>query len=143
MRIRTLLLGLLGVLVIGLAPLGADDKKDQAALTGTWAVTMATRGGKPNDNIKGDKLVLEETKFTIKSASGGRDQTGTFKIDSSQTPKTMDLTSEKGDMMKGIYKVSGDDLEVTFGRPGTDRPKEFGSKEGTETMHIVLKREKK
>jgi len=132
---------MLVLVVVGLCPASADDKKDQDALQGTWAVVSATRGGKPNDSIKNDKLVFEGTTVTVKTASG-RDEPATFKLDSSKSPKTIDIMPKEGDQkIQGIYKLSGDMLEICFNRD--ERPTEFKSAEGSRNFLVVLKREKK
>ena len=45
-------------------------------------------------------------------------------------------------MITGIYELKGDDLKMCVGMDG-DRPKEFATQAGINTMLFVLKRDKK
>jgi uncharacterized protein (TIGR03067 family) len=141
MRVLMTVAAVLVVCVLAASPLAADDKKDQEALQGTWSVVKAIRGGKPKDDIKDDKLVFQGNKAIVKT-SGGREETATFTIDSSKTPKNIDIMPDGGGEKKvlGIYKVEGGNLELCFSEK--ERPKEFGSPEGSLTFYIVLKRDK-
>jgi uncharacterized protein (TIGR03067 family) len=58
----------------------------------------------------------------------------------------MDITFEegphKGEVMKAIYEVKGDELRICHGEAGQDRPRAFTSKAAGETL-VVWKRVKK
>ena len=67
---------------------------------------------------------------------------GTGKLDPAKKPKAADWAIEGSDMVaKGIYEVDGDTWKHCFSL--TERPTEFGSKEGSGVYYIVLKRVKK
>ena len=46
----------------------------------------------------------------------------------------------KGKTLKGIYRLEGDKLTISFGGPGEDRPKAFVSKPGTEYTVAIHKK---
>jgi uncharacterized protein (TIGR03067 family) len=121
----------------------ADITKDTANLQGTWVVVSASAGGKPEDEIKGDKLTFKDNTITVKTKN--KEERGTFKLDPAKKPAEIDITEEGKDKpMPGIYVLEGDTLKLCIvPTAGMKRPTEFASKEGTEQMVIELKREKK
>lgn len=121
----------------------ADPTKDTANLQGTWVVVAASSNGKPQDEIKGDKLVFAENTITVKTKN--KDERGTFKLDPAKKPAEIDITEEGKDKpMPGIYLLEGDTLKLCIvPNAGMKRPTEFTSKEGAAQMVIELKREKK
>jgi uncharacterized protein (TIGR03067 family) len=129
-----------------LATVDAKDKKpgDKKKLQGAWTMT------KDNETIRmtfdGEKFKLE---FKGKSADG------TFTIDPTKTPKTMDVAVTKGSdaetmkyegkTAKAIYEFDGDKLKWLANEPGKeDRPAAF-PKDGEKAkgLYLVLEREKK
>jgi uncharacterized protein (TIGR03067 family) len=145
----------LTVLVVGLILAGDspkdDAKKDQEALQGTWKAVSSEQGGKDQgDEAKEHTLIFEKDTFTVKRG----DQVmvkGTFKLDASKKPKAIDMTvtegrrdDDKGKELHGIYELTKDGLKWCTSMPGgTDRPKEFSTKEGTRDLCVTFKKEKK
>jgi uncharacterized protein (TIGR03067 family) len=133
-----------------LAADAADDaaKKDLKLFEGTWKITsMEAEGMKlPEDQFKNDKLVCKGNEFTYTDA-GGAAHKGTFKIDPTKKPKTMDITftdgPNKGETMLGIYEISEDTYKLCMKPMSKDRPTEFSSKAGSGQVVEVLKKEKK
>ena len=128
-----------------------DAKKDQEALQGTWRPVSAEQGGKDQgDEAKEHTLTFEKDTFTVKR---GDDVVlkGTFKLDPSKKPKTIDMTvtearrdEDKDKDIHGIYELTKDGLKWCTSEPGNaDRPKEFSTKEGTKDFLVTLKKEKK
>jgi uncharacterized protein (TIGR03067 family) len=73
-----------------------------------------------------------------------RTDTMTIKVDTSKTPKTIDiLFPEKGRDMLGIYEIKGDELHLCASDSGKDRPTEFSAKEGSGWRLATFKRVKK
>ena len=71
----------------------------------------------------------------------------TFKLDSSKSPKAIDVTVTdgvgKGQTLKGIYESDGEDLKLCLtGEPVEARPTEFLAEKG-ELVLFKLKRSKK
>ena len=140
------LLGTLFALVAVAGLASAEEKKfDAAKLEGKWKITEGTKSGSKVEeaNLKGEVIITKDS-VTIKSPD--MTHVMSYKLDTSKKPKEIDLTPESGNeagqTMQGIYELDGDNLKLCFGRPGTGRPKEFSSKEGSEHALVVLKRAK-
>ncbi len=138
----------LAILVAAL--LAADSKKDEEALQGTWKPVASEQGGKDQtEEAKEHVLIFEKDTFTVKRGDEVALK-GTFKVDPSKKPKTIDMTvtqgrrdEDKGKEIHGIYELDGDTLKWCTSRPGNkERPKEFSAKEGGDTMLVKLKKEK-
>jgi uncharacterized protein (TIGR03067 family) len=118
-----------------------DDKADSADLEkGTWKVTAMSQDGK-DVTVDIAKLNLTFTfkgdTLTIKSA--GEMKEGTFKIDSSKTPKEIDLKMDKDKPAdKAIYEINKDTLKIAIGL--SDRPTDF--KGGPKMAVFTLERQK-
>ena len=126
----------------------ADLEKDVRIIQGTWTFESSEAGGKalPAGELKGLILTFEGDKHTVKKGDEVI-QVGTQKLDSSKSPKTIDVTMtegvNKGAVMLGIYEISGDTLKVCFDPEGKKRPTEFKSASGAQTFVAVHKRVKK
>ncbi len=118
---------------------GGDTKKDKEKLQGTWNVTAMSFGDKKQDIPEGTLTVIfAGDKMTVKSPKG--DEEGTYKLDTSKKPMTIDTTMKKGgkeETSRGIYELQGDTLKLGFGKDA--RPKDFTSKE---MFTLYLKRKK-
>src|SRR5207248_1587898 len=110
---------------------------------GTWVVVSATKDGKADDEIKGEKITFKDGKLTITTKK--KDEQGTYKIDPAQKLKTIDVTEAGKDRThRGIYKLDGDKLTLCVSaEPEGQRPADFTAKEGEPHLLIELKREKK
>jgi uncharacterized protein (TIGR03067 family) len=127
----------------------AANTKDKEKLQGTWQAVSGEKEGKDDPEASKHSLVFDGDKFMIKRGDNVFVQ-GTFKIDASKSPKTMDIDITEGpDNVKGkkaeaIYALDGDDLSWCVAEPGSaDRPEKLGTKEGEKHMLVKLKREKK
>lgn len=141
-----LVLALGGVL---LADDKADaNKKDLEKMQGDWALASMTRDGMkfPDEDaqalfrtVKGDHYTVSRYEKVV-----GK---GTFTIDATKTPRTIDFLPEtekdKSRAIRGIYKFDGDKLTVCYAPAGKDRPTEFASKEGQMHTLMVWEREAK
>jgi uncharacterized protein (TIGR03067 family) len=142
---------LLVVVAVGLL-MAADETKDEnknemERFQGTWTwVSIEDDGVKtPEKDFKDIKMVIKDDKFTV--TGGGMSFSGTFKIDATKKPKTIDVTfsdaPEKGMTVKGIYTLEGDTYTVCTETKGKDRPTKFESEKDSGHVLQVLKREKK
>ena len=136
-------------LAVGLLLAADDTKKDKELIQGAWRPVSGEQGGTAQDDAKEHLLTFEGDMFSIKRG----DQQfikGTFTLDPSQKPKTIDMKvtegrkeEDKGKMVRGIYEVSKDTLKWCTAEPGSeDRPKEFATMAGNRHMLVTLKREK-
>ena len=119
----------------------ASQKTDKDGFQGDWEVISAEKAGEKIaeemlNQIKikftGDKLVLDLF---------GTKQEGTFKLDPTKKPKTIDLTLDDK-TSSGIYELTGDTLKIALAEPGKARPKDFNGTAGTENSQVSLKRGK-
>ena len=142
------LLATIGFAAVALAD-DAADKKDKEKLQGTWTAVSGEKEGKDDPEAKEHALVFEGNKFRVKKGDKVVVQ-GTFKIDASKSPKTMDIEiSEgpedvKGKTAQAIYALDSDELTWCVAEPGSgQRPEKLATKEGVKHMLVKLKREKK
>jgi uncharacterized protein (TIGR03067 family) len=137
------------ILAVGLL-LGADDKqadakKDQEKLQGDWTMQSGERDGEPfpEEVVKAMKRTVTGDKFVI-TRDGETLAKGTFTLDASQKPKTIDAKLEgAGLSVQGIYELDGDTLKVCNAGPREARPKEFATKAESGLTLVVWKKAKK
>jgi uncharacterized protein (TIGR03067 family) len=130
------------LLILGLL-VTADDTKDATAIQGTWVVESVVDNGKPNQEIKGDRLIIKNGTITVQRQ--GEEKKATYKLDPGKDPKTIDVSeSEPKQEYPGIYRLEGDTLRICVPSQGNGkRPAAFESKPDSGLMLLVLKREKK
>lgn len=124
----------------------ADDKDEWKKLSGKWNIEKAVLMGADSTEIfKTAKLTVEEGKYSV--VFGEQEDKGTIKIDTAKKPKQMTIEStdgpNKGKIIMAIYEIDGDTCKICYALEGKDAPKEFESKEGTQTLYVVYKRDKK
>lgn len=146
MRTRVLLIALL--MLVGTA--GAEDavNKDVAALEGEWTMVFGEADGMamPEAMVKTGRRVAKGGETTI--SMGGRVYfKAKINVDATKKPKAIDYVMTegptKGKTHLGIYEVDGETVKFCFAAPGKDRPAEFTAKEGSMRTLSVWKRDKK
>jgi uncharacterized protein (TIGR03067 family) len=149
---RYILTALVTGLFLTTDPPKKDDPspKDKEALQGAWRIVSSETGGRDHtEEAKGHLLVFEGDTFALKKG----DQVGlrgTFQLDPSKRPRAIDLTiteggreGDKGKVLHGIYELGRGTLKWCTSEPGgTDRPKEFSTREGVNHMLVTLKKAK-
>ena len=142
---RAMTASALALLLLPAALLRADDAPKSDNLDGDWQIKSLLRGGKeppadapkPTLTIKGNFLTLKIGESTFKV---------TFKTDPTRTPKAIDMTPEdgphKGEPIKAIYELKGDELRFCHGEPGQDRPAEFASNAEGEILAVWVRAKK-
>jgi RNA polymerase sigma factor (sigma-70 family) len=125
----------------------ADDKEK---IQGTWKVVSLQTEGKEEREIVARKVKLAKYIFTadkLITRIGDDDYESTYTLDPSKEPKEIDVVgvgAKKGMTLKAIYALDGDDLKIHAGVPTNnvrpERPKEFVTKEGSQTILLVFKR---
>ena len=130
----------------------ADDKSanDAKDLQGVWqAVDLEANGEKsPADQVKELKIVFKGDEiFAVKTK--GEEPKSKFKLDSSKTPKTIDVIpidgSDKGTIHAGIYSLKKGRLTLCiniFGKDPAKRPTDFKTKASDGVGLITLERAK-
>jgi uncharacterized protein (TIGR03067 family) len=135
---------LLALVALTSGPAADAATKDREAVQGTWTVVEAEQDGEPLDRIKGNTLVIDGDKFTIKTKTS--DLKGTFELHPGIMPKGMDLTHTQGAVegrtWYAIYSLDGDDLKICYADPNPDkqRPNDFATKPGSSLLRVTLKR---
>lgn len=139
---------IVGVVFLLAADDAADEvKKEIARFEGSWKiVSLETEQNKlTEDALKHFLLKIEGDKFT--TVEDMRETHGTFKLDPSKKPKTIDIAQTdretKGKTILGIYELDGDTYKLCGDMSGKNRPTEFAVKAGSGHFLEVLKREKK
>jgi uncharacterized protein (TIGR03067 family) len=124
------------------------QEKDAPKLEGTWNLTGVDAGGKkmPADLLAKFMIMGEfkDGKYTF-TVMGKTDEAGTYKIDATKKPATIDLTitegKSKGKTQLGLFKIEGDTLTLAMTQPGsTTRPKGFEPGQDVEIQ--TMKRKK-
>jgi len=118
-------------------------KTDPELIRGSWWIVRLESGGKQQSDkgFKGNTLTFSKVKMVdtaILSERPYQPVEFTFKLDPSQTPKTIDLMT-RGNTAHGIYKLNGDDLTICMSLGGS-RPTEFTTRAGGDTETFTLKR---
>ncbi len=113
---------------------------------GTWLPLSAELAGEkwPDKILKTIKLVLKDENYKV--TVGESIDEGTWKIDSSKSPKTMDIKGingpNKGKTFLTIYELDKDTLRVCYDLSGKQRPTEFKTKAKTMLYLVTYKRSK-
>ncbi|CAN5139717.1 hypothetical protein BH11PLA2_BH11PLA2_47810 [soil metagenome] len=124
-------------------PAMADDKEDLKALAGTWTIEkFVYEGADLTGTFKDATLVLDGTTYTL---TNGKDvDKGTFVIDSSKTPKWMDLTGTEGPSKDKkffcIYEVKDGVMSVCYNLDEKGRPAKLETAKDSKTMVITYKK---
>jgi uncharacterized protein (TIGR03067 family) len=121
----------------------ADDKADMKAISGTWvAEKFEIEGSDMTDKFKELNLVMEDGKYTV--TIGEQKDVGTVTIDSSKTPKAMDVVGtegpNKGKKYLCIYELKDGKLTVCYSTDEKNRPTKFESAKDSKTMLVVYKK---
>ena len=131
------------LLAAGVPGEAADAKKPGGGIRGTWTAVSAERNGAPADDIKGHRLTLQGDRFTIRS-KGQIVYQGTFRLDPSKIPATIDFTNTGGEAKgrQGIYSLEGDGLKICDNADDTakPRPATFATEPGSGRVLVLFKR---
>jgi uncharacterized protein (TIGR03067 family) len=144
--LRHLLVVLLPFLAIVADAAPDTVKKELEKFRGSWRYgSMEMEGtAMPQESLKDAKLVCDGDHFTF--SEPGMTHRGTFRIDPTKAPKTIDVVftegPNKGETLLGIYELEGDTYRVCLATPGKERPKALVSKANSGTVLEVLKRDK-
>jgi uncharacterized protein (TIGR03067 family) len=133
MQTRILAALALGMLLAADAPKDKDTEstgKDVKALQGTWWAIKIEESGKAlqGEDVVKFSLIIKDDTYTLKA---GEDEVehGTFKLDTAQKPKAMDLKiasgEDKGKHQHAIYELDRNRLTLCYAKPGEPRPKKL------------------
>ncbi len=124
-------------------------KQEWARFEGTWLrVAYEADGLKvPQKTVQRFRLILQrDGKYMVKVDNQVVVE-GTAVIDPTRKPKTVDMTPTtgrtKGQLLRGIYELDGDDYRLCYAPAGKPRPETFTAKAGTSHVLAVYRREKR
>ena len=134
------------------APADAPEKgaKNAPSLDGTWlAVSEKVGGRETGEDFSQHRMIFDGPRFTVKNGERTL-MSGTWKVDASAKPATIDLTvtdgggdEHAGQTAVGVFELAGNKLKWCTAEPGvTERPKGFDT-DGTNHMLVEFEREKK
>jgi uncharacterized protein (TIGR03067 family) len=121
-------------------------EKDYTLFNGVWAFDVVEVNGVKQAGVPFDThkmiVVSAERRFIV--VQGEKITRGVFQIDPTRTPKQIDVTAtnNQGKTLTtlAIYALEGDTYKVCSSFRSNERPSEFVSKPGSETVFEVLKR---
>jgi uncharacterized protein (TIGR03067 family) len=142
----------LGLVVVAVGLLvGADDPKSAksiegaAELQGRWTMaSLIIKGDELPESLRGPgSLIVDGVDYRLNV--GANSANSTIKLDAAKTPKAIDFAfttgPQKGETVRGIYKVEGNTLTVCRGlTEGDDRPTTFASPADSSLLLVVWKR---
>jgi uncharacterized protein (TIGR03067 family) len=122
---------------------------DYQRLSGTWVLSSGIVDGQPvpEEIRKKTRLITIRDKFTLATgAQTGTSEDGTFTIDPTKSPKTVDSIQgsgpDKGKTFLGIYEIIDDNHKRACWAPaGKPRPTDFTSAAGSGHILQVWERE--
>jgi uncharacterized protein (TIGR03067 family) len=128
------------------------DGKDKATaiadelqrFEGTWRYESTVVQGQrlPDETFKDARLILKGDRFEMTDPMNSH--RGTFTVDPTATPRTIDVAfsdgPQAGKIRKGIYELDETTYRACFGLPGRERPEAFVSEPGNGQVLQVLRR---
>ncbi|MHB1425824.1 MAG: TIGR03067 domain-containing protein [Gemmataceae bacterium] len=128
-----------------------EDGDDRVKMQGVWrGLALEIKGDAlPPPAARSMRIRFDKDTFTIEQ-EGVLTVQGRYTIDSTHTPKTIDLTItetvqtvNKGSLVLGVYALEKDQLRLcTTKANGQERPKKLVSNHGTTHTLITFQKEK-
>lgn len=137
-----------------LPKLSEAAQKELKQIEGKWRVTAMAMDGQERAADENNEVTVEFKGRKLIVTEKDKQAEEFFEVatlDPSTTPKILDLKSlvdmgplTKGNVYEAIYKLDGDTLTLAlYGGEGKKRPEKFESAQGSGTVVVTLKREKK
>lgn len=127
---------------IRLKKLSGDSAKrsDLQQMQGKWVPVEIIANGKTLEAevLNAIKVTLHENTYKTERPNGVDE--GTFKLDESTAPKTMNLTSDSGRDIPAIYEISDDTFKACYAVSNASKPTEFKSVEDSNHILVTYKR---
>ena len=119
-------------------------KAELERFAGTWRYESTVVEGQevPAEGLRDARLKIQGDTFALTDPTAT--YRGTFVVDPTSTPRTIDVTftegPEAGKTSLGIYQLDGETYKVCVGLAGRERPKDFEARPGSGHALQVLKR---
>jgi uncharacterized protein (TIGR03067 family) len=145
---KTKLLSLAALMLFAVVAFAQDDAKkaDLPKFQGKWAIDSAVADGKelPAEVVKVFSMTFKDDAYRV--LIGTEKTEGTFTLDASKKPKTIDIVPDngpdRGKRQPGIYEIDGDKIKICAAQPNKERPTTFDTKDKTGYTLMILHREK-
>ena len=130
-----------GFLALGAAALSqtAIPGEPVNPLRGTWSLASGEKAGRAAPERDAQAMSVVITADTLTFARGDHRESMKIALDATKTPKQIDLTASDGTVRLGVYELDGDTLKLCLSG-SSERPKGFGTTEGTRTALMILRR---
>ncbi len=145
---RLLLAALVAMSLVMLSAQASTAGDDAQPLEGVWIGQSMEADGKaaPIEVAKRMRLTFNGDKLLFRgNFDDDREEECTYKVDVKQSPKHLEFTppNEKKPIL-GIFEVKGDELKICMRHASSDkgRPTEFATKEGSQLILLVLRKQK-
>jgi len=134
----------LAVMPLLLASAAAEDEgeKELKKMSGNWVPTLMQLNGKkqPAEVVKAISLTIDGSKYN--TVVGQQKDEGTLKVDTTKTPREMDITPSVGEnkdkTIPCIYEFKGNELKVCYGLNGSERPADFKAGEDGKGVYMLI-----
>ena len=113
-----------------------------SAIEGKWVVVSSEVEGQasPENAIRYTKLTFTGEDATLEGRTQKHELS--FTLDTTQEPKQINLYSKQEKVRwKGIYRVEGTSLRLSYGPPNGERPTSLDTSRSAKAILYVLKRE--
>jgi uncharacterized protein (TIGR03067 family) len=120
-------------------------RHEEKKLAGLWNVIGAEADGKKmsGQQVPHLKLTFKDGRFSVQMDQE-KPQEGTYKIDPSKRPKTIDISRtsgpNNGKQQLGIYELMGNSLKICACETGNDRPTTFDTTDKPGYTVLILRR---
>jgi uncharacterized protein (TIGR03067 family) len=129
----------------------AESSKDVEWLQGRWVVHEAKQHGQPFDIVNGDRLDIGQGRFRWTAYRSADDHIfaigetrGRISVDSTADPRRLELTTEAGRSILGLYRLIESEQRVVLCLGDPDKPgwpREFTSEPGSRQLLLVFRRD--
>ncbi|HEX4610588.1 MAG TPA: TIGR03067 domain-containing protein [Urbifossiella sp.] len=116
----------------------ADPPKDDAdreKLQGVWKIVASVGEADKITPEAGGKMIVSGDQLSL--AIGDRKESFGYKLNSTKTPKWLDLVADKTTVVPCIYELDGDALRIRFPKGGKERATEFEPKKDSSNVRLL------
>jgi uncharacterized protein (TIGR03067 family) len=119
------------------SPIELTIQRDVRQMQGSWQAVLMNQDGEVQPLVGAFanlQLIIKDDRRTIRSGETVFSE-AYYRLNPAAHPPTIDLVvtrgGSRGQIMLGIYNISGDNLRVCYAGPGRERPRDFKPKVGS------------